>query len=79
MHFVGLLMYVIVLSVPALGAELPSRALYQAALLVNAHPKMVSSVRIAVDAAGAKSCWYELTCTQVNGASFTFWFLAEGK
>ena len=59
----------------------PARALYDAALPANPHPKMVSRVEIAAGTAPGQAHlnWYRITCTKLSGDSFTFWLLADAN
>ena len=70
------------LSQPSLAADkLPVRALYQAALPPNPHPKMVQSVEIAVSSASRKAprYWYEITLRKVSGDSMILRLLCDGQ
>jgi len=61
-------------------AAASERALYQAQLPADAHPKQVARLEIAASPCLDKvdSAWYRLTGTKVNGQVFSVWFLAAG-
>ena len=63
------------------STSLGGRALYEADLPENAHSKQVASLEIAAspnpDPAAGR--WHRLSATEVNGDSFTVWFLTHAK
>jgi hypothetical protein len=64
---------------PPTAKQPPLRALYEADLPVNPHPKLIERVEIAVDRAPDRPNpnWCRISCTKVGGESFTIWLLAD--
>ncbi|MBN2128693.1 MAG: hypothetical protein JW741_04325 [Sedimentisphaerales bacterium] len=56
------------------------RALYEAKLPANAHPKQIARLEIATSPGPEPDLgnWYHLTAAKVNGDTFDVWFLANG-